>query len=174
MHVCFPKPLMDIHELNEGLPSVEYKLEAQRESQPVLQTYSDDSALWCTTLRLIHLYSTFISWSCCQQEPSLKACQETCWPLFYLAFWARFGSQQDESDWKQIDRTLIYCDESTNMVTAAWCARNSCHGWYRTLEMNRVIDLSWTFVDIGTITIPFLLFKCRIRRHWASSGQCQC
>ncbi|CAL1161464.1 unnamed protein product [Cladocopium goreaui] len=58
MHVCFPKPLTDIHELNEGLPSVEYKLEAQ------------------------------------------------------------FGSQQDESDWKQIDRSLIYCDESTNTVTA--------------------------------------------------------
>jgi len=37
MHVCFPKPLTDIHELNEGLPSVEYKLEAQCESQPVLQ-----------------------------------------------------------------------------------------------------------------------------------------
>ena len=35
MHVRFPKPLTDIHELNEGLPSVEYKLEAQCGSQPV-------------------------------------------------------------------------------------------------------------------------------------------
>ena len=58
----------------------------------------------------------------------------------------RFGSQQDESDWKQLDRVLVFADESTNKITATWmqCLEKDALKRWRILLLESILIFSWT------------------------------